>query len=181
MSKTICTFLLHVLPQLNSFANRVTWPYSTTAQTIKDSHETKKKKGWKLITRKRATSNNVTSDWGQGSKNMRLHFFNSAVIANLKMDYWLEPTKPRPILLTGSRSANFPRARRLFFYLKQYLNLLHQTIPCKETYFCYWYFRSSKASFQNTQWCQLFSAQEADAVKWMKLRKSKDWTGEQRL
>ena len=65
---------------------------------------------------------------------MRLHFFNSAVIANLKMDYWLEPTKPRPILLTGSRSANFPRARGLFLYLKQYLNLVHQTIPCKETY-----------------------------------------------
>ena len=65
---------------------------------------------------------------------MRFHFFNSAVIATLKMDYWLEPTKPRPILLTGSRSANFPRARRLLLYLKEYLNLVHQTIPCKETY-----------------------------------------------
>ena len=37
---------------------------------------------------------------------------------------WLEPTKPRPVLLTGSRSADFPRTSRPFLYLKQYLNLI---------------------------------------------------------
>ena len=63
------------------------------------------------------------------SRRKKKAFVNGLICVN-----FLKPAKPLSILLTGSRPANFPRARRLLLYLKQHLNLVHQTIPCKETY-----------------------------------------------
>ena len=107
------------------------------------------KKNWKLITRQRAArlkqffwlhlrlpsaaSTSMLKLWHAWVKEKNIYEWTN--LRYFSRWNWLELTKPRPILLTGSRSANFPRARRLFLNLKQYRNLVHQTIPCKETYF----------------------------------------------
>ena len=109
-----------------------------------------KKNLWKMITRQRATrlkqffwlhlrlptasSTSTLKLWDAWVKEKK-NIYKWTNLRYFSRWNWLEPTKPRPVLLTGSRSADFPRTSRLFLYLKQYLNPVYQTVPCKETYF----------------------------------------------
>lgn len=150
-SKASCTLLLHVLPYLDSFENRLTWPYSKTVRIIKNSHETKKLiVTWKVMDAK-------------ASKKVKTLLLTPSALAYCRQHEHAQVVRS---LSKRKKNCKWTNLRYLLAW---------------KTQFFYWYFRSSRASFQNTLWCQPFSAQEADAVKWIKLRRSKGWTGGQLL